>query len=243
MKNKTNDNLIFELRGRFINLPSNHDIDKMRALQTDCEDYLATNEDNEYKHIENTIHILKSLIDYHLNDNRKSAYEKILPMLENLEFGEKIGLFESDYNRNLLVYSIFLAKDYKQANTILNIIEKSFEAYPVKESLKAEYMICSYINFIEILLHSKLCGKTTDIEVGEIKVLYGRAVEEVKEIISKEGKEGKEEFLIILSLKKQQYLFSEYCPRGGDCLTKMRECLIQLAFTYWNAVENKEKVI
>jgi len=101
MLNKSNDEVIFELRGRFLNLNYNNNILKMKSLQADCETYLSSNKDNEYKHIENTIHILKAAIDYSQNDNRESAYKKILPLLENLEFGKKADLFVSRYNRIL----------------------------------------------------------------------------------------------------------------------------------------------
>ena len=82
-----------------------HNVEEMKSLQTECEAYLSNNKDNKHKHIENTVHILNALIDYNLNDNRKSAYDKVLPMLENLEFGEKVGLFESPYDRIIFMTS------------------------------------------------------------------------------------------------------------------------------------------
>jgi hypothetical protein len=51
--------------------------------------YLSKHKDNEHKHIENTICVIKALIDYSLNCFLKSDYEIILPMLEYLEFGKK----------------------------------------------------------------------------------------------------------------------------------------------------------
>ncbi|MCL2610564.1 MAG: winged helix-turn-helix domain-containing protein [Defluviitaleaceae bacterium] len=218
------DNLIFELRARFINLNTSHDIEKMKSLQRDCEDYLANNKDNAHKHIENTIHMLKALIDYNLHDNRKSAYEKIIPMLENLQFGEKTGLFESCYNRNLLVYSISLAKDYKQANLILNIIIKSFEAYPVKESLKMEYIACSYINFAENLIYSNLYDEHTSEEKAKIKNLFKEIYEKTRKILFEEDRE---DLLVLLSIKEITFYSINSSLKTGEELNEIRKKLIQ----------------
>ena len=239
MANTHNDALIFELRGRFLNLKYNHDTEKMNALKTDCKAYLSIHEDNEHNHIENTIHILKSLIDYNLNDNRESAYEKIHPMLENLEFGKKANIFESDYNRCLLITSIMLLESYKQASEILKIIEKSYEAYPAKDRQKAENLSWLYINFIEILIHSKLCSKTTDREVGEIKYLFFAKINKAREIILKEERQ---DLLAILSLKEAQFYLSEFSQRDSEYLAEMRKDLIQKEFEFWENIDEYPEI-
>jgi len=235
MQNKSNDDLIYELRGRFINLKYNHDVKKMKVLQADCEEYFNNYEDNGHNHILNTIHALKALIDYNINDNRESAYKNILPMLENFEFGKKEGLFESPYNRYLLVYSIMLFKNYQQADELLTVIEKSFETYPIEEDLKIESLSWAYINFIEILLHSKLCSRTTDREVEEIKILFWRKIDIAREIILKENRQ---DLLAILTIKEAQFHLSEFSPRDSKYLTEMRKNLIQQEFEFWENIDD-----
>jgi len=223
LKVKSNDELIFELRGHFISLGDNHDVEKMKSLQIDCENYLANNEDNEHKHIENTIHILKALIDYILNDNLKSAYEKALPMFENLEFGKKIELFESPYNRLLLIHGITLSKNYKQANTILKAIEASYGTYPVKESLKADNLSAAYLNFIENLLYSKFYAKPTPKAREETQNLFKETVDKAREVIS----EDRGELLVILPLKEAAFYHSNVYPNEKEDLDKVRKDFIK----------------
>ena len=128
-----------------------------------------------------------------------------------------------------------LSENYKQANKILEIIEKSFEAHPVKENQKAENLSCAYINFIEILLHSKLCSKTTDREVGEIKILFFKVINVAREIILKENRQ---DLLAILTIKEAQFHLSEFSPRDSKYLTEMRENLIQEEFEFWENIDD-----
>jgi len=190
-------------------------------------------EDNEYKHIESTTHTLKALIDYNLNDNRKSAYEKIVPMFENLEFGDKRGLFESSYNRYLLIYCILLAKNYKQANTILKTIEKSYEAHPVKENLKSENLSWSYINFAENLLYSKLYSEPTPEESEEIKNLFKEVCEKTRKILFEENKH---DLLVILSLKETTFHASNVSTKQFGKLDEIRKKLVKKEFDFWASI-------
>jgi len=239
LKVKSNDELIFELRGRFLTLGSNHDLEKMKSLQIDCEKYLSSNEDNEHKHIENTIYILKASIDYNLNDNRKSAYQKIVPMLENLEFGKKAKIFESNYNRVLLIWTIALSKNYKQANKILDIIERSFEDYPVKESLKIDNLSSAYLNFIENLLYSKYYVKSTPKDREEIKKLFQETTEKARTVITSLNRE---ELLIILPLKEVAFYHSNIYPKEKQEIKKMREGVIKQEVDVLNKIEYPTKI-
>jgi hypothetical protein len=67
--------------------------------------------------------------------------------------GKKEGIFESNYNRYLLIWSIPLSENYNQAYEILKIIEKSFETNPVEESLRLDNLSMAYINFAEFLVN------------------------------------------------------------------------------------------
>ena len=184
----TDDNIILELKRRFLKLQFNDGIEEMKSLQTDYENYLSSNEDNEYRHIENTIYVLKALIDYNLNDNRQSAYEKALPMFENLSFGEKIELTKNNYNKFLLTQGITLSKSYVQAKIILDTLEKSVEKYPVSKGVRHDVLVTSYVNFIEVLVSSKFCSQTTDRAVEEIKMLFFKVLEKAKKIILEEDR-------------------------------------------------------
>ena len=156
-------------------------------------------------------------------------------MLNNLEFGKKANIFESPYNRCLLISSIALSESYKQASDILKIVENSFDVYPVKESQKAENLSWLYINFIEILLHSKLCSQTTDREIGEIKILFFRVINTAREIILKENRQ---DLLAILAIKESQFYLSEFSPRDSKHLAKMRKNLIQQEFEFWENLDD-----
>jgi len=241
MLDKPNDELIFKLREHFINLNDNHNIKKMNALQILCENYLSKNEDNEHKHVENTTYVLKGLIDYNLNDNRKSAYEKILPMLENLEFGKKEKLLESSYNRYLLIYSIALCKNYKQANSILKIIENSFENSLANESLKSKSLSCAYINFTENLLYSKLYREITALEENKIiNKLFQETCEKARKILLKKDRY---DLLVVLSIKEQAFYKSNVLPKEIEELNEIRKNAHQEEFHFLRSIELNIKLM
>ena len=160
-------------------------------------------------------------------------------MLENLEFGEKTRLFESPYNRCLLIWSIVLCKNYKQANSILKIIEKSFEDYPVKESLKVEYLSVIYLNFIESLLYSKYYTKSIPKDREEIEKLFKETTDKAREIISGGYRD---ELLVILPLKEAAFYHSDVYPKEKEELEKVRKDFIKKEVDVLKKIEYPTKI-
>ncbi|MCL2611265.1 MAG: hypothetical protein FWE02_06275, partial [Defluviitaleaceae bacterium] len=76
-----------KLRREFLDLKDTYDVETMQELQNKMEKYLETYKDTEFKTLENTIYLLKGLINQAKTDDTSISYELILPMLENLEFG------------------------------------------------------------------------------------------------------------------------------------------------------------
>ena len=156
----------------------------MKALQKELEYYLENYEDNADKDIENTLHLIKSWINFYLTDDLVSSYNLVLPMLTNLEFGARIESTKSNYSRVLLVDCIFVCRDYKQAFEILQIIEKSLESYPSISHVKEKLLMCAYANYTEMLLNTKYfaeISKEEELEIEKIFFEYSIKVKELSE--------------------------------------------------------------
>ena len=222
---KVNDDLIFKLRERLINLNTItgdkfEDIKLMRDLKEDFEDYLKNNKDNEHKHIENSIYALEALIDYNIRDNRKSAYQLILPMLENLEFGENIELTKSNYNKCLLFFCITLNENYKKAQIIVKTLEKSVETYDTKENLKLKVLSSAYINLAENMLNTNIYDKMEDEERKELTALFAETCDKARKMLFENKMYS---LLSILTLKESVFYSKNDTPDDIERIKRLRK--------------------
>ncbi|MCL1924936.1 MAG: helix-turn-helix domain-containing protein [Defluviitaleaceae bacterium] len=195
---------IEHLQREFLNLGSNQNIKRMIVLRRKCEVYLIHTGDNNYKHIENTMHALKALIIYNLTDKRKPTYELAKPMLKNLEFGQNKMSLENNYNKLLLSYGIGLCENYLQAYTILKSLENTFllDQDDAKKGVRIQTLSWSYVNFCELLLHIKIFNNPTDEELIKITHLFRQSAEKAKKILILDGNI---KALSILLLKESQF--------------------------------------
>ena len=141
----------------FLSLGSSGNVNKVELLKRDFEEYLRHNEDTDDKKMENTVHLLRALVCYAETGNVESAYKLASPMLENFEFGElgvKIEYLKANYNKELLIYSILVCQNYKQALSIIDSLEKSFDLYNLDENLQERARLFMYINFVDRLLYA-----------------------------------------------------------------------------------------
>jgi len=196
-------NLINDLKKRFVNLNYSDNLKKMRALVRDCIKYLSHYEDNEYNQVQNTIHVLKAAVDYNLKDNRTSAFGFAKPMFKDLEFGNEMSLLKDNYNKLLLTYGIAFCRDYKLAQSVLENLEKSFEFYNVEEKVKNDTQKWAYINFCEILTHTKIYEKLPEEKLAEVKSLFRKYDDKARDILIDEGTDKL--LLSILFIKEQQF--------------------------------------
>ena len=169
-----------KLREMFLNLDSTYDVELMQEIQKAFEKYLKTNADTKYKTLENTIHLLKGLINYEETNNIQSSYELILPMLTNLEFGTNMELIKGNYNRKLLILSIPICKNYKQSFEILNAIENNLELYPKATEVEESFKRNMYIQITDRLLHAKGLEDLSENELNEVEALFKKYVKKAK---------------------------------------------------------------
>ncbi|MCL2592474.1 MAG: helix-turn-helix domain-containing protein [Defluviitaleaceae bacterium] len=169
-----------QLRKMFLTLNSTYDVELMQEIQEAFEKYLKTDEDSEFKTLDNTIHLLKGLINYEETNNIKSSYELILPMLYNLEFGKNIERLKFNYNRKLLIFSISICNDYRQSLGILNAIENSLELYPEGKEAEEGFKRDMYIRITNRLLHAKGLEKLSKNELIEVEALFKKYVKKAK---------------------------------------------------------------
>ena len=168
------------LVNEFLSLSHTYDTEAMRALQEKFEKYLKDNKDTEDKQIENTIYLLKGLINFEETNNIKSSYELILPMLNNLEFGTNMELIRGNYNRKLLIWSIPICESYEQALQFLNAIEDNFLLYPKGKEVEEKFKRRMYIRITNRLLHAKGLEKLSEEELNEVERLFAEYVKKAK---------------------------------------------------------------
>jgi len=164
--------LATELSNEFMTLSNSYNIEKTESLKERFEHYLENYEDTIDKRMFNTLCLLKALIEYAKTDYIPSSYELMLPMLNNLSFGEKVEYLESNYNKTLLTTSIFMGKSYQQSLDIINAIEASFEEYPLIKKHEYEFKRAMYINFVDRLLYAKGFDELSEEEHEEVTNLF-----------------------------------------------------------------------
>jgi len=174
------DSGFLSLVNEFLSLSNTYDTEAMRALQEKFEKYLKENKDTADKQIENTINLLKGLINYEETNNIKSSYELILPMLTNLEFGTNMELLRGNYNRKLLIMSISICKSHEQALQFLNAIEDGFVFYPKGKEVEEYYKRNMYIHITDRLLYAKGLEILSEEEVAEVEELFEEYMEKAK---------------------------------------------------------------
>ena len=180
--------LATELSNEFMTLDNTYNVEKMESLKERFEHYLENYEDTVDKRIFNTLCLLKAFIEYRKTDYIPSSYELMLPMLNNLSFGEEVEYLESNYNKFLLTGSIFMSKSYQQSLDILDAIEASFEEYPLVKKYEYEYKTFMYINFVDRLLYAKAYDDLSEKEHEEVTYLFYEYLGYAKFCCEKQGK-------------------------------------------------------
>jgi len=175
------------LRRSFLKLGSNYDVEYMENLQKGFEEYLESYEDTSDKKMENTVHLLKALINYIKTDHIPSSYEFLSPVAHNLEFCKNVGYLKlkANYNKSLSIASISICKDYKQAFCIVENLHKIFESYPIDGELQDKTLATAYINFADRLLYAKAFEEHSEEELTEITKLFNRFADKGKALCEK----------------------------------------------------------
>jgi len=171
---------MIELREKFLSLQSNSDVETMQRMQEELEKYLRDNEGTEFKTLDNTIRLLKGLINYTETNNIHSSYELIFPMLNDLEFGANMERIKCNYNRKLLIFSISICKDYKQSIELINALDKNFDLYPKDEVIEDDFKTFMYINMTERLLYAKAFENLSNEKIEEVTMLFKKYIRKAK---------------------------------------------------------------
>ena len=161
-----------KLRRQFLDLKSTYEIKPMQELQKKMEKYLKTNKDTEFKTLENTIYLLKGLINYIKTEDISSSYKIILPMLESLEFGTEEYLIKGNYNRKLLEFSIPICEDYNQSIRLINAVERSLKVYPEDDNTEEDFKRSMYKRMTERLLNAKAFENLSKEELIKVEWLF-----------------------------------------------------------------------
>jgi len=177
-KATVNHDIRKKLMERFRSLTGNRDIKELNSLKKDIEAYLKNYEDDADQKIENTLYLIKAWINYRLTDDLKSSYALVSPLLENLKFDN----LKSNYNKMLLIGSIVVCKDYKQALEIVLRLGESVSKPSINESIKIAVNIHAYSNFTEILLNTKFFSELSTEEEDEVDSLFSEYCEKAKNL-------------------------------------------------------------
>jgi len=176
-KTTINHDIRKQLMERFRNLTGNRDIEELNSLKKDLEAYLKNYEDDADQRIENTLYLIKAWINYRLTDDLKSSYALVSPLLENLKLANL-----SNYNKMLLIGSIIVCKDYKQALEIVLRLEESVNDPSIDENIKIAVNVYTYSNFTEILLNTKFFAELSAEEEDEVENLFSEYCEKTKSL-------------------------------------------------------------
>ena len=174
------DPRFLSLVNEFLSLEHTYDTEVMRALQEKFEKYLKDGKDTADKQIENTIYLLKGLINFEETNNIKSSYKLILPMLNNLEFGMNMELIRGNYNRKLLIMSIPICESYEQAFRFLNAIEDNFVFYSKGADVEENFKRRMYIRITNRLLRAKGFEQLSEEELAEVEELFTEYAKKAK---------------------------------------------------------------
>ncbi|MCL2592330.1 MAG: helix-turn-helix domain-containing protein [Defluviitaleaceae bacterium] len=172
--------MLLELKNQFLMLDNTYEIDKIVDMKEKFEKYLKHNEDSELKSIENTIYLLKGLINFEETNDIQSSYKLILPMLTNLEFGTSTELIKGNYNRKLLIMCIPICESYEQALQFLNAIEANFVFYPKGAEAEETFKRYMYIRITNRLLHAKGLENLSEEDLNEVERLFAEYVKKAK---------------------------------------------------------------
>ncbi|MCL2592221.1 MAG: helix-turn-helix transcriptional regulator [Defluviitaleaceae bacterium] len=161
-----------KLRKQFLDLKWTYNVEIMQELQGKMEKYLESYKDTEFKTLENTIYLLKALINQAETDDTSTSYKLALPMLENLEFGDDDYLLQFNYTRKLLEFSIPICEDYNQSLRLIKAVERNLDRYPEDDNTEEDFKRSMYIRMTGRLLNAKAFENLSKEELIKVEWLF-----------------------------------------------------------------------